>query len=57
MSKHHAIIKLHCAGVSNSMIIKQLKVPKFWTLYDTVARSKELGDDCVRHCSKIYRAR
>ena len=44
MSKSHAIIKLHCTGVSNSMIIKQLKVPKS-TMYDTVARFKELGDD------------
>ena len=44
MSKHHAIIELYCAGVSNSMIIKQLKVSKS-TVYDTVARFKELGDD------------
>ena len=43
MSKHHAIIELHRAGMSNSMIIKQLKVPK--SVYDTVARFKELGDD------------
>ena len=44
MSKRHAIIELHRAGVSNSMIIKQLKVPKS-TVYDTVARFKELGDE------------
>ena len=44
MSKRHVIIELHRAGVSNSMIIKQLKVPKS-TVYDTVARFKELGDD------------
>ena len=44
MSKHHAIIKLHHAGVSNSIIIKQLKVSKS-TVYDIVARFKELGDD------------
>ena len=37
MSKHHAIIELHCTEVSDSMIIKQLKVPKS-TVYDTVAR-------------------
>ena len=43
-SKRYAIIKLHRAGVSNSMIIKQHKVPKS-TVYDTVARFKELGDD------------
>ena len=44
MSKHYAIIELYCAGVSNSMIIKQLKVSKS-NVYDTVARFKELGDD------------
>ena len=44
MSKHHAIIEFHCVRVSNSMIIKQLKVPKS-TVYNTVARFKELGDD------------
>ena len=44
MSKRHAIIELHRARVSNSMIIKQLKVLKS-TVYDTVARFKELGDD------------
>ena len=44
MSKRHAIIELHRAGASNSMIIKQLKVPKS-SVYDTVARFKELGDD------------
>ena len=44
MSKCHAIIELHHAGVSNSMIIKQLKVPNS-TVYDTVAKFKELGDD------------
>ena len=43
MSKRHAISELHCTGVSNSMIIKQLKVPKS-TVYDAVARFKELGD-------------
>ena len=49
MSKRHAIIELHCMGVSNLMIIKQLKVPKS-TVYNTVARFKELGDDkdCLR---------
>ena len=31
-------------GVSNSMIIKQLKAPKS-TVYNTVARFKELGDN------------
>ena len=44
MSKRHAIIELHRARVSNSMIIKQLKVPKS-TVYNTVARFKELGGD------------
>ena len=44
MSKRHAIIEFHRARVSNSMIIKQLEVPKS-TVYDTVARFKELGDD------------
>ena len=44
MSKCHAIIELYRARVSNLMIIKQLKVPKS-TVYDTVARFKELGDD------------
>ena len=44
MSKHHAIIEVHHMVVSNLMIIKQLKVPKS-TVYDTVARFKELGDD------------
>ena len=44
MSKCHAIIELHCMKMSNSMIIKQVKVPKS-TVYDTVARFKELGDD------------
>ena len=44
MSKHHTIIKLHCTGVSNLVIIMQLKVPKS-TVYNTVARFKELGDD------------
>ena len=44
MSKCHVIIELHCMGVSNSMIIKQLKVPKS-TVCDTVARFKELDDD------------
>ena len=43
-SKCHVIIELHCVGVSNLIIIKQLKVPKS-TVYDTVARFKELGDD------------
>ena len=42
MSKRHAIIELHRTGVSDSMIIKQLKVPKS-TVYDIVARFKELG--------------
>ena len=41
MSKRHAIIELRCARVSNSMIIKQLKVLKL-TVYDTVVRFKEL---------------
>ena len=49
MSKQYAIIELHHAGVSNSMIIKQLKVPKS-TVYNTVARFKEIGDD--KDCSK-----
>ena len=44
MNKHHAIIELHHAGVYNSMIIKQLKVPKS-TVYITVAKFKQLGDD------------
>ena len=44
MSKRHAIIELHWAEVPNFMIIKQLKVPKS-TVYDTVARFKELGND------------
>ena len=44
MNKRHAIIELHRAEVSNSMIIKQLKVPKS-TVYDTVTRFKELGDE------------
>ena len=44
MSKHHAIIELHFTGVSNSMIIKQLKVPKS-TVYNNVARFNKLGDD------------
>ena len=42
--KCHAIIKLDRMKVSNSIIIKQLKVPKL-TVYNTVARSKKLGDD------------
>ena len=46
MSKCHAIIMLYCVGVSNLMIIKQLKVPKS-TVYDTVARFKELDDDKI----------
>ena len=41
MSKHHAIIELHRAGVSNSMMIKQVKVPKS-NVYDIVARFMEL---------------
>ena len=41
MRKHHAIIELHCIGVSNSMIIKQFKVPKS-TVYNTIGRFKEL---------------
>ena len=44
MCKRHAIIELHHTGVSNLMIIKQLKVPKS-TVYDTVARFKKLGDE------------
>ena len=44
MSKCHAIIELNCEGVSNLMIIRQLKVPKS-TVYNTVARFKELSDD------------
>ena len=44
MSKCQKNLELYCTGVSNSMIIKQLKVPKS-TVYDTVARFKELGDD------------
>ena len=44
MCKRHANIELHYAGVSNLMIIKQLKVPKS-TVYDTVARFKKLGDE------------
>ena len=44
MSERYAIIELRCAGVSNLVIIKQLKVPKS-TVYNTVARFKELGDD------------
>ena len=44
MSKRHFIIELHRPEVSNSMIIKQLKVPKS-IAYDTVARFKELGDN------------
>ena len=44
MSKHHTIIELHHTRVSNLMIIKQLKVPKS-TVYDTVARFKELDDN------------
>ena len=49
MSKRHAIIELHRMGVSNLMIIKQLKVPKS-TVYYTVARFKHLSDDndCLR---------
>ena len=63
MSKFYAIIELHCMEVSNSMIIKQLKVPKS-TMYDPVARFKELGDDkdcprsgrpCTAHTSKIIK--
>ena len=64
MSKCHVIIELHCMGVSNSMIIKQLKVPKS-TVCNTVARFKELGDDkdrprsgcpCTAHTPKIIKA-
>ena len=44
MSKHHAIIELHCMRVSNLMIIKQLKVLKS-TVFDTIARFKELVND------------
>ena len=64
LSKCHAIIKLHCMGVSNLMIIKQLKVQKS-TVYDTIARFKELGDDkdcprsghpCTAHTPKIIKA-
>ena len=63
MSKRHAIIEPHCVGVSNSMIIKQLKVPKS-NVYDTVARFKGLGDDkdhprsgctCTAHTPKIIK--
>ena len=52
MSKLHAIIELHGMKVSNSMIIKQLKVPKS-TMYVTAARFKELGDD--KDCPKSRR--
>ena len=64
MNKCHAIIELHCTGVSNSTIIKQLKVPKS-TVYNTVARFKELGNDkdhprsghpCTSHTPKIIKA-
>ena len=44
MSKRYANIELYRAGMSNSMIIKQLNVPKL-TVYNTVARFKKLGDD------------
>ena len=44
MCKHHANFELHRARVSNSMIMNQLKPPKS-TVYDTVARFKQLGDD------------
>ena len=63
MSKRHAIIEPHHLGVSNSMIIKQLKVPKS-NVYDTLARFKELGDDkdhprsgctCTAHTPKIIK--
>ena len=49
MSKCHAIIELHRVRLSNSMIIKQLKVPKS-TVHDTVARFMKLSDD--KNCSR-----
>ena len=54
MSKLHAIIELYRAGVFNLTIIKQLKVPKS-TVYDAVARFKELGDDKNRPRSECPR--
>ena len=42
MSKREAIIQLHCAGRTNSEIIKLLKVAKS-TVYHVVNRFKELG--------------
>ena len=42
MSKREAIIQLHCAGRTNSDIIKLLKVAKS-TVYHVVNRFKELG--------------
>ena len=42
MSKREAIIQLHCAGRTNSVIIKLLKVAKS-TVYHVFNRFKELG--------------
>ena len=42
MSKREAIIQLHCAGRTNSEIIKLLKVAKS-NVYHVVNRFKELG--------------
>ena len=45
--KHAAIIELHCAGKTNSEIVKLLKAPRS-TVYHTVSRFKELQStkDC-----------
>ena len=43
MAKRDAIIQLHCAGVADPSIIKQLNVAKS-TVYDAISRYKELGN-------------
>ena len=40
-NKRAAIIELHCAGKTNSEIVKLLKAPRS-TVYYTVSRFKEL---------------
>ena len=49
MRKREAIIQLHCAGRTNSKIIKLLKVAKS-TMYHVVNRVKKLStsEDCPR---------
>ena len=42
-AKREAIIELHCAGYTNSEIVKLIKVPRS-TIHHTVKRFKELGN-------------